>query len=85
MLGEFSVFLLGLDARDGAFGTTVELLNFAPTFVYVIFWLGIPLLAILFGNVWSVLSPWRGRWPTRQGGRSNAESERRDPCSSEYT
>ena len=59
VLGAFSVFLLGLTLATALFGTTVELLNFAPTFVYVIFWLGIPLLSILFGNVWSVLSPWR--------------------------
>ena len=59
VLGAFSVFLLGLTLATALFGTTVELLNFAPTFVYVIFWLGIPLLSIVFGNVWSVLSPWR--------------------------
>ena len=55
----FRSFLLGLTIATALFGTTVELLNFAPTFVFVIFWLGIPLLSILLGNVWSVLSPWR--------------------------
>ncbi len=59
LLGAFSVGLLGLTLATALFGTTIELLNFAPTFVYVIFWLGIPLLSIVFGNVWSVLSPWR--------------------------
>ena len=54
-----SVALFALTFATAAFGTTVELLNFAPTFVYVIFWLGIPLLSILFGNVWRALSPWR--------------------------
>ena len=42
--------------------------------MYVIFWLGIPLLSILFGNVWSVLSPWRALadaavWVMERGGR----------------
>ena len=74
VLGAFSVFLLGLTLATALFGTTVELLNFAPTFVYVIFWLGIPLLSILFGNVWSVLSPWRALadaavWAIERGGR----------------
>jgi hypothetical protein len=74
VLGAFSVFLLGLTLATALFGTTVELLNFAPTFVYVIFWLGIPLLSILFGNVWSVLSPWRALadvsvWVLERGGR----------------
>ena len=59
LLGAFSVGLLSLTLATAFFGTTIELLNFAPTFVYVIFWLGIPLLSIVFGNVWSVLSPWR--------------------------
>lgn len=33
--------------------------NIAPTWVYVVFWLGLPLLSLLFGNVWRALSPWR--------------------------
>ena len=59
LLGAVSVGLLALTLSTALFGTTVELLNFAPTFVYITFWLGLPLLSILFGNVWSVLSPWR--------------------------
>lgn len=58
-LGAASVFLLVLTFATAMLGTTTELLNFAPTFVYVIFWLGLPLLSVLFGNVWTVLSPWR--------------------------
>jgi hypothetical protein len=74
VLGAFSAFLLGLTLATALFGTTVELLNFAPTFVYVIFWLGVPLLSILFGNVWSSLSPWRAIadfavWLLELGGR----------------
>ena len=33
--------------------------NFTPTFVYVYFWIFMPILVVLLGNVWSVLSPWR--------------------------
>jgi hypothetical protein len=54
-----SVGLFVLTLATALVGTAVELLNFAPTFVYVIFWLGVPLLSILFGNVWRALSPWR--------------------------
>jgi len=32
--------------------------NLAPTWIYVVFWLGVPLLSVLLGNVWRVLSPW---------------------------
>ena len=69
-----SVALFGLTLATALFGTTTELLNFAPTFVYVIFWLGVPLLSVLFGNVWRVLSPWRAIadaavWLLERGGR----------------
>jgi hypothetical protein len=33
--------------------------NLTPTFVYVYFWIGMPLTVFLLGNVWSVLSPWK--------------------------
>ena len=74
LLGAVSVGLLALTLSTALFGTTVELLNFAPTFVYITFWLGLPLLSILFGNVWSVLSPWRALadatvWLLERGGR----------------
>ncbi|HEU5263976.1 MAG TPA: hypothetical protein VFU34_05015 [Gaiellaceae bacterium] len=69
-----SVAVLVLTLATALFGTTIELLNFAPTFVYVIFWLGLPLLSVTFGNVWSVLSPWRAIadaavWILEWGGR----------------
>ena len=75
VLGAISVALLMLTFATALFGTTVELLNFAPTFIYVIFWLGIPLLSVLFGNVWSVLSPWRALadaavWALERSGRT---------------
>jgi hypothetical protein len=59
LLGAVSVGLLFLTFATALFGTTVELLNFAPTLVYVVFWLGLPLLSVLLGDVWRVLSPWR--------------------------
>jgi len=59
VLGALSVALLVLAMATALLGTTLELLNFAPTFVYVIFWLGLPLLSVLLGDVWRVLSPWR--------------------------
>ena len=34
-------------------------MNLAPTWIYVVFWLGLPLLSVLFGDVWRALSPWR--------------------------
>ena len=33
--------------------------NIAPTFVWVVFWVGLVPLCVLFGNVWAWLNPWR--------------------------
>jgi hypothetical protein len=74
LLGAFSVVLLALTIATALFGATIELLNFAPIFVLVIFWLGLPLLSVTLGNVWTVLSPWRALadatvWVLERGGR----------------
>jgi hypothetical protein len=49
--------------------------NLAPTFVWVIFWLGLVPLVVVFGNLWSVLSPWKAvadgiAWAWSKSGRS---------------
>jgi len=74
LLQALSAGLLVLTLATALFGTTTELLNWAPTFVYVAFWLGVALLSMLLGNVWSVLSPWRAIsdatvWALERGGR----------------
>jgi hypothetical protein len=33
--------------------------NFSVTFIYVIFWVGMPIASVLFGEVFRALSPWR--------------------------
>jgi hypothetical protein len=48
--------------------------NIAPTFVWVIFWVGLVPVVVIFGNLWSVLSPWRAvadavAWAWRKLGR----------------
>ena len=69
-----SVFLFGVVLAAALLGTSDPLENLAPTWVYVIFWLGMPLLSVLFGNVWRALSPWRALadafvWLWERGGR----------------
>ena len=45
-------------------GTAVPTANLAPTAIYVAFWVGIPLLSVLLGDVFALFSPWRAvyRW-----------------------
>jgi hypothetical protein len=59
VLGALSVFLLAVVWLSAAIGTTSAGSNLAPTFVYVVFWLGLVPLTVVFGNVWSVLNPWK--------------------------
>ncbi len=57
--GGFSFALFVLVLAAAAIGDTSAQENLAPRFVFIVFWLGMPALSVLFGNVWTVLSPWR--------------------------
>lgn len=59
LCGAIGVFLLGLVVWSGLTGVQVASANFAPTFVYVIFWLGLVPIALLFGDVFRAFNPWR--------------------------
>jgi hypothetical protein len=43
----------------GLAGTDSQQDNLAPTAVYVLFWVGLPLVSLLLGDVFRLLSPWR--------------------------
>src|ERR1700693_5877979 len=51
--------LFALVLYSGFAGTQVWSSNFSVTFIYVIFWVGIPIASVLFGDVFATLSPWR--------------------------
>jgi hypothetical protein len=59
LLGAFSVLLLAVVWLAALVGEPDAGDNLAPTFVFVVFWLGLVPLVVLFGNLWSVLSPWK--------------------------
>jgi hypothetical protein len=59
LAGAVSLALFVLVWIAAAIGDTSPDENLAPRFVFVVFWLGLPALSVLFGNVWRVLSPWR--------------------------
>lgn len=59
LCGAIGVFAFFLVVYAGLFGTDTESQNLAPTAVYVGFWVGIPFLALLFGDVFRLFSPWR--------------------------
>jgi len=63
--------LFALVLYSGFDGAQVATANFSVTFIYVIFWVGIPVASVLFGDVFTALSPWRScaraiRWVGRR-------------------
>jgi hypothetical protein len=69
--GLVGVALLVLTVWSGLAGVQTPEENFAPTFIYVIFWVGLVLLSILFGDVFRAFNPWRAiaratGWVTRR-------------------
>jgi hypothetical protein len=72
--GAVGDLLLAVVIVSGLVGTQSPLENFAPSFIFIIFWVGLAFASALFGNVFAALSPWRalGRaagWAVRRGGR----------------
>lgn len=59
LLGAVGVFVFAVAVYAGLVGTDSRRDNLAPIAVYVGFWVGIPFLSLLFGDVFRLLSPWR--------------------------
>jgi len=57
--GAIGMFLLGLTIYAGLEGSQTTTANFAPIFIYVIFWLALVPLSVLFGDVFRAFNPWR--------------------------
>jgi hypothetical protein len=59
LLGAAGVFVFGVAIYAGLAGQDSQSDNFAPTAVYVGFWIGVPFASLLLGNVFRLVSPWR--------------------------
>ena len=57
--GVAGVALLAVVVVSGLAGTQSPLDNFAPSFVFIVFWVGMVFASALFGNIFAALSPWR--------------------------
>jgi len=57
--GAIGVGLLGLTIWAGFAGVQTATDNWTPTFIYVIFWVGLVPLSLLFGDVFRAFNPWR--------------------------
>ena len=54
-----SVLLLLLVLATSLFGSDNPLANLSPTFVWIIWWVGMGYIAALFGNLWMLINPWK--------------------------
>jgi hypothetical protein len=57
--GAIGIGLLGVVVYTGLQGTQSPAANFAPTFVFVIFWIGLVPASVLFGDIFRAFNPWR--------------------------
>ena len=53
------VAALALVVLAGFIGTKDPNRNIAPTLVWIVWWVGLSYVAMLAGNIWSVVNPWR--------------------------
>jgi hypothetical protein len=65
------VGLFALVIYSGFAGAQIANANFSVTFVYVVFWVGMAVASVLFGDVFAILGPWRScaraiRWTGRR-------------------
>ena len=59
LCGAVGVFLLGLTVWSGLSGVQATTANFAPVFVFVVFWLGLVPVSVVLGDVFRAFNPWR--------------------------
>jgi len=59
-----SVLIFAVIIVAGFFGEPNPTRNFAPTFVWVIWWVGLVYVQALVGDIWAIANPWRvlHRW-----------------------
>lgn len=67
----FGMGMFVLVVYAGFAGAQVPNANLSVTFVYVVFWVGMPVASVLFGDLFRALSPWRScarliRWAGRR-------------------
>ncbi len=57
--GALGVAILALVLVAGYTGPPTPLDNFAPTFVFITFWVGLVFASVLFGDLFRLFNPWR--------------------------
>ena len=59
LLRTAALFLFLLVILTGLFGTQRPVNNLTPTFVWIIWWVGMGFAVALLGNLWQIVNPWK--------------------------
>ena len=59
VVGAFGLLALGVLLYAGLAGNTNSSVNIAPVAIYIVFWVGLQVVSVLVGDVWSHMSPFR--------------------------
>jgi hypothetical protein len=59
LCGAIGIAWFALVVVAGIAGTETARANLAPTAIYVLFWVGIPVVSLFFGDVFRAFNPWR--------------------------
>ncbi len=59
LCGTIGIALFAVTVWAGLAGTQTATANLAPTVIYALLWVGVPFLAVLFGDVFAAFNPWR--------------------------
>jgi hypothetical protein len=54
-----SVMILAMVLAAALFGTRDPVMNLTPTFIWIVWWVGLSLVCACIANVWPALDPWR--------------------------
>jgi hypothetical protein len=70
LAGALGVAAFAAVVYAGLAGTEVATANLAPTAIYVVVWVGVPVLSVFLGDLWRAVDPWfavarAGRWALR--------------------
>jgi hypothetical protein len=57
--GALGIAFFGVVVYAGFAGSDVPTANIAPTAIYVVFWVGLAVASVLFGDVFRAFNPWR--------------------------
>jgi hypothetical protein len=76
-----SVLLFVLVIVAGFVGRQSESYNFAPTFVWIVWWVGFSFFTAFVGDLWPLLNPWKiiFEWAEALAGRVGLRLEVREP------